>query len=346
MGREIKRVALNFDWPIGKIWKGYINPYSKHIKDCTVCQGRGVNLEYYFLECLWYAHKHNEISDLIKKISNPELVKFAHIILESRSLSTMFFNWAEYYGVSVKSLEPLRDKVFNKQEFEVIKNNLNKPSGMLLWIMGECAPVGWCNYLDEDDIKALIRADRLWDFTRIPLNEDQERIIKEKKENGGNSWLPFNNGKIPAPEEINKWSSYGFGHDSINASICIKDRLKRSGVFDYNCPACKGHGELKMPRKIKKAYGTWKDFEPPSGDGYQLWSTTTEGHPMSPVFDTPEKLAMYLSDNNVSSFGSDTCTYEQWLNFINGPAWAPSAISMDGKIMSGVKAVAHEHYAP
>jgi hypothetical protein len=30
MGREIKRVALDFDWPLNKIWEGFINPfYSK-----------------------------------------------------------------------------------------------------------------------------------------------------------------------------------------------------------------------------------------------------------------------------------------------------------------------------
>lgn len=27
MGREIKRVALDFDWPIGKVWEGFVNPY-------------------------------------------------------------------------------------------------------------------------------------------------------------------------------------------------------------------------------------------------------------------------------------------------------------------------------
>ena len=25
MGREVKRVALDFDWPLSKVWKGFIN---------------------------------------------------------------------------------------------------------------------------------------------------------------------------------------------------------------------------------------------------------------------------------------------------------------------------------
>lgn len=37
MGREIKRIALDFDWPINTIWKGYRNPY--HTTDCQACSG-------------------------------------------------------------------------------------------------------------------------------------------------------------------------------------------------------------------------------------------------------------------------------------------------------------------
>ena len=27
MGREMKRIPINFDWPMKIIWKGYLNPY-------------------------------------------------------------------------------------------------------------------------------------------------------------------------------------------------------------------------------------------------------------------------------------------------------------------------------
>lgn len=29
MGREVKRVALDFSWPMNKVWKGFVNPYYK-----------------------------------------------------------------------------------------------------------------------------------------------------------------------------------------------------------------------------------------------------------------------------------------------------------------------------
>lgn len=35
MGRLLKRVPLDFDWPIGHVWKGYINPYAS--VDCPYC---------------------------------------------------------------------------------------------------------------------------------------------------------------------------------------------------------------------------------------------------------------------------------------------------------------------
>lgn len=38
MGREVRRVALDFDWPVGKIWQGFINPYHA---PCPACKGRG-----------------------------------------------------------------------------------------------------------------------------------------------------------------------------------------------------------------------------------------------------------------------------------------------------------------
>ncbi len=36
MGREIKHVALDFTWPVGQIWEGYLNP---HYRKCPTCSG-------------------------------------------------------------------------------------------------------------------------------------------------------------------------------------------------------------------------------------------------------------------------------------------------------------------
>ena len=75
---------------------------------------------------------------------------------------------------------------------------------------------------------------------------------------------------------------------------------------------------------------------PPEGDYYQLWNTTTEGHPMSPPCKTPEELARWLVDNKASAVGFQTASYEEWLAFIKGPGWAPSMIVTEKGITSGV----------
>lgn len=41
MGREIKRVPLDFDWPLDKTWDGYLMPRDLSVPDCGTCGGRG-----------------------------------------------------------------------------------------------------------------------------------------------------------------------------------------------------------------------------------------------------------------------------------------------------------------
>lgn len=38
MGRELKRVPLDFAWPLETVWKGFVNP---HYEECTACHGQG-----------------------------------------------------------------------------------------------------------------------------------------------------------------------------------------------------------------------------------------------------------------------------------------------------------------
>ena len=165
--------------------------------------------------------------------------------------------------------------------------------------------------------------------------------MKNKVSDGGNSWLPFDNGYVPTAEEVNKWAESGFGHDAINKWICVKARAKRLGITELECKHCNGSGVLWADEKYAKLQDEFEYIEPPAGDGYQLWSTTTEGTPMSPVFKTPEELAKWLHENNASSFGHSTASYEQWLKFIYGPGWAPSGIMSKGRISSGVEASAN-----
>lgn len=52
MSRNLKRVPLDFDWPLNIIWKGYLNPYSP--TDCKLCGASGYNKETRRISDDWY----------------------------------------------------------------------------------------------------------------------------------------------------------------------------------------------------------------------------------------------------------------------------------------------------
>jgi hypothetical protein len=257
MGREIKRVAMDFDYPINQmIWKGYANPFRG--LECTVCGGTGESLE-------------------VKRLSE------------------------DWYG-------------------------LDKPENR------------WCDNITQDEVQALVDNGRLMDFTRVPRNDQQRAEVDMKIAEGGNSWLPYDNGYVPTAEEVNEWAQKGLGHDCTNKWICVKARAERLGIAEMECSCCEGEGVLWPDEKYAKLAEDFEPIDPPVGDGYQLWSTTTEGTPMSPVFAKPEDLARWLDDNKASTFGRSTTDYETWLNFIRGLGWAPSMIATSQKLESGVSA--------
>lgn len=59
-------------------------------------------------------------------------------------------------------------------------------------------------------------------------------------------------------------------------------------------------------------------FAPGTATHYQMYETATEGTPISPVFDTPEALAAWLTDKRISLFADLKGTYAQWLEIIHG----------------------------
>ena len=230
MSRELKRVSINFDWPLNIIWKGYLNPYNPI--NCKLCEGSGYNPKTKKLSDDWYTYLRKDGEE------------------------------------------------------------------------------GWGNHLEQEDVQALIDAGRLWDFTRVPINKEQKKIVKEKIKNGGNSWLPFNNGYIPTAKEVNEWARKGFGHDSSNRWICVEARAKRLGFYGL-CKLCKGEGFYWCDDKYEELSNEWESIEPPNGEGYQLWENCSEGSPVSPVFKTLKKLCQW-AENNATTFANFKATAAEW----------------------------------
>jgi len=146
---------------------------------------------------------------------------------------------------------------------------------------------GWRHRLEQEDV------DVLWNSGRL------KHDFAEK----------------PSAEEVNKWSRHGIGHDVINQWICVKARAKRLGFYG-KCELCKGDGHLFVTEEVKKLHEEWQDIEPPKGDGFQLWETTTEGSPASPVFSTLEELCEWCA-NNATTFASYKATKEEWFDMLS-----------------------------
>lgn len=255
--RTLKRVPLDFNWPLGMVWKGYINPHPGP-STCPTCFGSG----------------YNAATEAIKN---------------------------GFYG------------------FGQTKER-------------------WCDKITQDEVLVLVMQDRLADFTHVPgPNGWTQRVwntkgfwcptcmvaVPQLSPEHTSAWctgcqqdMRLLHGadirlQVPTADQVNAWEKNGLGHDSINAGILIEARARRLGVYGL-CPRCHGHGVTKLPRKMKKRYTSWVEYEPPAGPGYQLWETCTEGSPISPVFGTPEELASWCA-LHATVFADFRATSGQWL---------------------------------
>jgi hypothetical protein len=111
---------------------------------------------------------------------------------------------------------------------------------------------------------------------------------------------------------------------------------------------CKGGWKLIEEKYKNMSFEEWSGDTPDPDDympeweesektHYMMYETCSEGTPISPSFETREKLAHWLADNNASAFGRQTATYEQWLSTIE-QEWVPTAVVENGIVKSGVEA--------
>ena len=164
----------------------------------------------------------------------------------------------------------------------------------------------WCDKLTQDEVDALIARGRLMDLTHDWA--------------GDQGWV--RNGTLVTAEMVNAWSHNGFGHDAINRHICVEVRAKRLGVWGP-CPVCEGEGQIWFSDKIKELYEGWHDnecYDPPAGEGWQVWETVSEGSPISPVFATSDALVTWLIGEGYSPEASRAFVKQGWApSMIIGP---------------------------
>lgn len=294
MGREVKKVSLDFNWPLGKVWKGFLNPYYYgHTKNCPFCNGRGESKRAKELSDLWYGYvEFNPRSTGSEPFTSddPSVVEQAEWHIH-----------CSRFGIT-KSITPLTKELRDSLDQKLVKIEAMR--------LCDIYNTHWSRHLSQEDVDALWKSGRLNDFK-----------------------------KKPTAKQVNQWAIGGMGHDSCNQWICVKARCKKEKVSPI-CSYCKGHGTLWESKEYERKSNEWKSEEPPTGDGFQIWETVSEGSPISPVFAKPEDLAQWMVANDKSITRDTTC--EQWVKFITDVGWSPSMVMEHGEIKSGVNIMAEK----
>lgn len=274
------RVPMDFNWPIGEVWGGYLNPHYRKCTKCKTCDGTGYAPEAKRFKDQWYGHAEFDpaaYGAVQVTADHPAVVEFARRNVERSP---------EYYGAGEAVVARECQRLWR------------------LW-RGQ-----WAHHLIQEDVDALVEAGRLGDFTRRPRTPEQTEELAKV----GGYWMRESNGYTPTPEEVNAWSLVGFGHDSINCWVCVEARCKREG-FELNCAKC-GGGELWTSPEAEQAAEDWEREEPPTGEGFQLWETTSEGSPKSEVFATIEELCAWCAEN-ATTFADHKATATEWRKMLD-----------------------------
>jgi hypothetical protein len=136
MGRELKRVALDFKYPENKVWEGYLNPYYSKQQKCQKCDGSG------------YSPK-------------------------ARNLKDQWYGYVEFYpedrgSIPFSQNHPIIQKLAERNTSNFPYLNKKLEAARLAHHFNE----RWMHHLNTDDITALINKNRLMDFTHSWTKEN------------------------------------------------------------------------------------------------------------------------------------------------------------------------------
>ena len=266
MGREVKRVALDFDWPLKKVWKGFVNP---HFKRCTAedCHG-GETSAGAWISAL--AHFIAMIGEEAARAPYAEELRRRGQIYPHPYLET----WAR----APREREP-RDLV------------------LALEAAGED-------------------------------HERRDRIYREYWSRHKPKLLPLTEGLSDfvsglAGRRIGPGPFNGNPEVPIYYALLKAAGIKKTSRWDQ-CDACGGTG---IDASVRAAYEAWESEEPPSGPGWQLWETVSEGSPVSPVFASREEFVEHIVQSGYTRVAAEAFTTS---------SWAPTATMKDGVLRDGI----------
>jgi hypothetical protein len=327
VSRQLKRVPLNFSWPLHQVWGGYLNPYTELSAKCPYCKNGydrtgghpGANAALFFDQ--WYGNAPFDPVVYGAAPIAPDDPAILHNARRNIDRSPDFYMTSDEQRARRKFRQAVMDGFPGDDRPLVPFPTFGREAAIAretMRLYEQCFRRLWCHHLIQEDVDALIVADRLWEFTRRPRDAGQALVVAVRQAfHSTNSWLPESNGHHPTAAEINAWSrGRSFGHDDINAGICIRARCKRESV-PLECARCQGSGTIWPSPEVKKQHEDWGPTDPPPGDGYQLWEDCSEGSPVSPVFASLDELCTWAAVH-ATTFADFKATREEWRKMLDG----------------------------
>lgn len=244
MGREVRRVPLDFDWPLDKVWVGFVTPDSLYGWKCPECeQGQT-------FAAWWLSHMCHRIAMLAD---------------------------------------------------DVLDQRRGRP--MHPWLAEDRYPYG------------------IWE------GKPRRWVVKRPSED----MIALMKGLGCKP------SILGFG--SGDGHRVYRAITEAAGVDFGVCQNCAGEGEIEAYPGQFSERAAWMPYDPPTGDGWQLWETVSEGSPISPVFASAEGLAGWMASDAYTWGVSRPMQYDAALRFVSD-GWAPSMVfTPETGLVSGEKFV-------
>lgn len=133
MGRELKRVPLDFQWPLNKVWAGFLNPHHTAV-ECPHCAGTGSSPTARHLKDQWYGNAAFQPADRGSVPFTPD-----HPTIRARAeRNAMPDRGLGWPGCDVDREARRLAALFNGQ---------------------------WCHHLNDADVAALLEGGRLRDLT-------------------------------------------------------------------------------------------------------------------------------------------------------------------------------------
>ena len=326
MGRNIMRVALDFEWPLDKEWEGYVNP---HHVSCRWCAGRGQTERARRFED-FMRDLHLAGGESARRPADFATEIYTVVDAAGRKDRESNHKWHDLTNQYPRWPWPERDPV----------DTLVAAAGL---------PADWAGPAERSAIRRLAGLEIPDEFSR-----QQTR--------------PMSNGhryNYPHPNLLDYGvADPGARLHELTAALGWEDHtIASGGGWDAQLKVFKHVG---IPTHVEKrsygehetttwgdcahcvdgchkdhvaAYEAWEDYDPPAGEGWQVWETVSCGSPITPVLPTAEALVAHLVEHGTAwdQRRGERPTRAQAEAMV-GQGGAMSAMSVGGKVMDSYEA--------